>query len=365
MLKSVLEYLEEHISEAHIEEVKQRHIKSLNYDKVDHLPVVIKGFSVSFEKKPYSKAFNDIETMMYNELIECVRAVDVQDDSLLMIRANYGVGTLPSLFGMKSILTEGTDMPWCEKAKSIEEIEQIIFNGVPELSRGFGDKVIETYKYYREQLKPYPKCKDLIKLYHPDLQGPFDIAHLIWGSDIFIALYDKPDMVHALMQVVTDTYISFMQKIKPYLNEDIDEDRCSYHWGNIYLGSIVLRNDAAVNVSNVIYEEFIRPYDEQVLSAFGGGSTHFCGRADQNVFQMAEAKGNRAMNFGYMPNIEFGEVFLNMVKDKFTTNKIPIVGYTLSKEEYADYESTFDTGISLQTFADTLEEAKEIYLKRK
>lgn len=363
IVKPVLEYLEEHLSSVHIEEAEERHMKALNYEEVDHLPLKVIGFEGPFKKKPFSDAFKNMEVMLYNELIDCVRGAELQDDTIMMIRANYGVGSLPSLFGLESRVIANTDLPWCDKAESIEQIKSIIAEGVPNLSTGYGDKLIETYEYYKEQLKPFSKCEELIKLYHPDLQGPFDVAHLIWGSDIFMALYDKPQMVHDLMQVVTDTYIAYMKRVKPYLNDEIKSGKFHYHWGSIFKGRVLLRNDASVNVSSTVYEEFIRPYDEQVLEAFGGGSTHFCGRADHNVFQMASAKNNLAMNFGYMPNIEFGETFLNMVKEKFQNNSIPVVDYNLSKEEYENYEFTFNTGISLVTYANTLEEAKKLYSK--
>ena len=33
----------------------------------------------------------------------------------------------------------------------------------------------------------------------PDLQGPMDNLELLWGSELFYALYDLPDEIHALL----------------------------------------------------------------------------------------------------------------------------------------------------------------------
>ena len=87
---------------------------------------------------------------------------------------------------------------------------------------------VQTYAFYNEVLKDYPACRKILKLYHPDLQGPFDTAHLIYGSDIYPDLYDEPELIHALLSVVTETYIRLFRRIYPYLS-NVQEGSC-YHW---------------------------------------------------------------------------------------------------------------------------------------
>ncbi|QUH30610.1 uroporphyrinogen decarboxylase/cobalamine-independent methonine synthase family protein [Vallitalea guaymasensis] len=357
----VLQYLEDKIDMDHLDMVEKTIEDALSYKKVDFIPLSVTFPQTEFQALPYVEAFNDMESMFYNELVSCINTVCVKDYSLLVARSNYGVGTLPSLFGLKSRVVQSTNLPWVDHVE-LNEIKNIISKGVPDLDTGFGKRIIETYEYYREQLSHYEKCNESIKLYHPDLQGPFDVAHLMWGADIYMAMYDSPDLVHELLSLVTETYIEYMKKIKPYLNDERGNDY-SYHWGTLYRGKIVLRNDSAVNVSKGMYQEFIQPYDERILEEFGSGSIHFCGRADQIVVDMAYTKGNEAMNFGYMDNVQFGEEYLKLLKKPFMEKNIPIINYHLTKEEYKNYKNSFDTGITLKTSVDTYEEAVSILRK--
>ena len=209
--------------------------------------------------------------MMYNELLASLCTFEIKDYSMAMIRANYGVGTLPSAFGAESVIA-GDNMPWV-KHLSKDEIKAIIANGVPDSDAGFGKRIVETYEFYKETLSKYPKCNEVIRLFHPDFQGPLDLAHMLWGSDIYMDMYDEPELVHDLLKLVTETYIDRMKKIKPYLNDETDG--FNFHWSHLYPGSIVLRNDSAVNLSNDMYKEFAMKYDDMIYDAFGKASMHF------------------------------------------------------------------------------------------
>lgn len=361
-LNTLLDYLEEHLNETHILDVEKRLKASCNFEDVTQLPL-----SVSYpDDHSFAPAFtmeethSDMAKMLYNELLPCVKSVQIKDDSLPMIRANYGVGTLPSLFGMKSTIV-GNNMPWVEHTEK-ENIDGIISAGVPDLDTGYGKKIIDTYHFFDETLSAYPKCHKLIKRYHPDLQGPFDVAHMIWGSDIYMDLYYEPEKVKRLMKVITDTYIAYLKKLKPYLNDETDG--YNYHWSTLFKGRIVLRNDSAVNLSKDMYEEFIKPYDEEILEAFGSGSIHYCGRADQWVLEMIHTKHLEGMNFGRTPNGVFGQSLLDELREGFTAKRMPIHMYVITKEEYENLDKDiYKTGLSLMLKVDSREEAMT-YLNR-
>jgi len=55
---------------------------------------------------------------------------------------------------------------------------------------------LEHMAYMAEQLEG-TGCM----VYPMDLQGPFDIAHLVYGDDIFYDLYDDPKFVHHLLDL--------------------------------------------------------------------------------------------------------------------------------------------------------------------
>ena len=355
-LIELLEYLEENLDGEHIKAVLERRKRSLEYKNVDRLPVIITYPLEKFNSYKYGETYENMEYMLYNELLGCVRSIEIKDDSLPMIRSNYGVGTLPAVFGLKCRIINDS-MPWVDHLESEYEIKQLIDKGIPNFNNNMIKRITGTHEFYKETLSKYPKCNSLIKIYHPDFQGPFDVAHLIWGSDIYIAMYDSPQLVHELMELITNTYIQLMKKIKTQINDATEN--YVYHWGALYKGKIVLRNDSAVNLSKDMYLEFVRPYDEKILKAFDGGSMHFCGRADQWIFDMLETKNMLAINFGYMENVIFGEEYLNFLHDnKLNQLKIPIVSYYLTREQYNKLDKKhFNTGISLINYANSKEEA--------
>jgi uroporphyrinogen-III decarboxylase len=58
----------------------------------------------------------------------------------------------------------------------------------------------------------------------------------------------------------------------------------------------MLRDDSAMNFSPEHFDEFIKPYDQQLLSRFGGGVIHFCGRGDHYISRLAGMQGVYAVN---------------------------------------------------------------------
>lgn len=354
-LNEVLEFLENNLNVEHIQKVKCNLKSVLNYERVEGVPLKIGFESRTFTRYPYLQTFEDMEKMMVNQLLVPCGAAQIKDHTLPMIRANYGVGTLPSLFGLNCRIVNN-NLPWVDHVGTLEEIKRIIEHGIPDMRAGLGARVFDTHNYYNEQLAKYPKCQALIPVYHPDLQGPFDIAHLIWGSDIYYALYDEPDVVHELMELVTLTYIQFMKEIKKTINDE--ENGFNFHWGTLYKGSILIRDDSPVNISKEMYEEFVKPYDQKILDAFGPGSIHFCGRADQWVFSMMECRGLEALNFGQPPKLKFGFDFLEKIYGKAKEKKIALVDYNMDKALLPEIlESEYTSGVTFSTSAENLEEA--------
>jgi len=161
--------------------------------------------------------------------------------------------------------------------------------------QGWGRQVFETGEYFKEMLAPYPKLSEAVWIYHPDLQGPVDIAELLLGSHLLLAFYDRPDDVKALMELLTDTYVHFMKRWFELVPPRGD-GRYMAHWGRFFKGGVVLRGDSLVNLSPEIYAEFVKPCDERVLAEFGGGVMHFCGRVDHCIDIMTDSEHLTAVN---------------------------------------------------------------------
>jgi hypothetical protein len=125
-------------------------------------------------------------------------------------------------------------------------------------------------------------------------------------------------LVHALLKLVTETYIRFMsewEKIVP------PKGTHAAHWGLLHKGRIMLRDDSAMNLSPEMFDTFIRPYDQRLLSVFNGGVIHFCGRGDHYIASLSEMTGVNGVNVSQPHLNDMERIFQNTV-DK----GIPLLG---------------------------------------
>ena len=263
--------------------------KVLEFEQVEALPFVLSDESgapdTDWPTFPYNDTFVDPAKMLLDQLRKPFIHNQLRDFHPLNIRCNYGTVILPNIFGAGFQLTENS-MPWAHHIGDRDEIRKLVDQGIPDCKSGLGGKCFETAQYYKQVLSGYPKLEEAISIYHPDLQGPFDVAHLIWGPNIFLASYDCPDLVHELLSLITDTYALWMRAWKEFTGEG---NRFTTHWSFYIKGGIIPRNDTAVILSSEHYDEFVKPYDQTLLDEFGG-CIHFCGKGDQFVESMCKSR---------------------------------------------------------------------------
>ncbi|HBP07192.1 hypothetical protein [Victivallis lenta] len=233
-------------------------------------------------------ALRDPELLLLRELRSVSDTLAAGSGNLLNIRCNYGTSILPSLFGVEPFYLDDdcdtlpTSMPL---ADGRDGIRRLVDAGVPPLDRGLAPKVFDTAAFFRARLEPYPKLREYVRLYHPDLQGTADVAEVVWGSGIFMEFYDDPALIRAFFELITAAYREFMDRWEREFPPLSDRFRC--HWGWGHRGKIVLRDDSAMNLSPDMYAEFVLPFDRALLERYGGGVVHFCGRGDHYIDLLA------------------------------------------------------------------------------
>ncbi len=251
--------------------------------------------SLEWPKININDAIEDksFETMMLSQLCGLNNFLSDGSGLTLAIRANYGSNIMPSLFGSKVYLMdrEYNTLPGAYAVEGgVEAIKKLIEAGVPDLDGGQGKQVMDCARFYLEQLKPYPKFSKYCKIYHPDLQGAFDICEVVWGSGIYLDMYDHPQMVKDFMQLITDTYIAWIER---WFELIPSSDGLNIHYGWVHPGKIRLSLDSCMNISPEMYDEFVKPYDTQMLKKFGG-VVHSCGKVDHFVPCLADIPGYHA-----------------------------------------------------------------------
>ncbi len=243
-----------------------------------------------------NSALDDRDMMALQQLKGCSDQLAEGSGAMMGVRCNYGTGILSSLFDVdifrmdEEINTLPTTSPL---PGGKDDVRTQLDQGMPDLHQGFGGKALEMGEYFRELFAPYPNISQYVHVYHPDTQGPMDICELVWGSDLFLDLVQEPDLVKDFLELITRTYIAYMDEWNELFPPSGD---CAVHWQLMHRGTVMIRDDSAMNLSPEMFDEFIRPYDERLLSRYGGGAIHFCGRGDHYIDRMPEMDGVYAIN---------------------------------------------------------------------
>jgi hypothetical protein len=366
-LDRLLDFIEENIDEEHVRRTERLHLDAMAYRPVPHLPLTLIYTPEDVELFPYEEAFDDPEKMLYNELVRTVggtstyTSILLKDDFPPHIRSNHGIGILSSLFGARCRIINN-NMPWVEHIEP-DEIRKAVGRGVPELDQALGKKVLGTHHFYLEKLKEYPKCFRCVRITQPDLQSPFDIAHLLIGNDVFFGVIDYPDLVHELLAVLTQTYIAFRNKVDPLLTDRAGDEAVYLH-GCLFGGKVLLKDDTAIiNLSGEMHRAFSKVYNDGILEAFGGGSMHYCGPSRAWAHDAIGSPWLRGINYGNpeMQNLAEEHAY-------WRDRKVPILlwgdslcGEPKARAFLADIRSLgIRTGMSLAVRVKNQEEARTV-----
>jgi len=294
-----------------------------------------------------NEALADYERMALQQLGPCSQALAEGSGAIMAVRTNYGTGIMPTLFGAELFMMDDdtdtlpTSIPLgglattnladslapADQTRAARAVMAVLDRGIPGLQVGLGRKVFEMAEVYAELFAPYPKLQHYVHLYHPDMQGPMDIAELLWGSSLFVALVEVPDLVTALLELVTDTYIAFMNAWRTRVPLQGDY---AVHWSMLHRGAIMLRDDSAMNLSPRMFDRFIKPYDGRLLATLGGGAVHFCGRGDHYIASVSEMDGLTTIN---MSQPEYND--MDAIFDHTVDKGINIIGLPRDAAEAA------------------------------
>ena len=212
-----------------------------------------------------------------------------------------GTTAFASAFGAP-VIYMGEAEPVCEPV--IHSARQAMDLEMPPLDRGDLGRALEKIEYFLDQTRgEYP-------ISVMDMQGPFDTAQLIWDkADMMINMYDEPEAVHHVMEVVTDTFIAFGRKLR-----DMIPDFCPLHTPNLWAPpevGMAVSEDSIVMLSSEMFDEFVLPYLNRISQAFGGLVLHSCGDWRQHLASVKGIPGLKAINFGVgeLPMEEVAKVF--------------------------------------------------------
>jgi hypothetical protein len=268
--------------------------RAVAYEPVEYLPLTVHCPLFDWPSFTYQETFEDKDKMLLAELASIWIGAHIRDDRVFTVRANYGVGAIASMFGCKIHLSNENAMPWVEHLDDAT-LDEVLDSGEISINSGLGERVFETQRFFIDMLSKYENLAKCVHIYLSDTQGPFDNAHLIMGHKIYTELYDKPERVHRLLDLVTETYIRYTKAQKELVGEFGDY---TYHSQMIVRGAVRICDDSGINLSPDLYEEFCEPYNERIFAEFGSGWIHYCGKGYHILPIVLSTKGITGINFG-------------------------------------------------------------------
>jgi len=274
-------------------------------------------------------AHEDPELMLLSQFGAVSDKLAAGSTAALGVRCNYGVGITASQFCCKIVLMprEQGDLPAPLPLGGAEAVRRALDAGVPDVRAGLGAAVLDTAEMFLDAMRRYENVGRWVSLYHPDAQGPIDTAEVVWGSDVFLALYDEPELLGDFLDLVCDQYEALMRAWFALAGPPGD---MPVHWALRHRGTLMIRNDSLMNLPPEVYERLIRPRDQRLFDTLGGGAVHFCGRGDHYIEAMSGLRGLTAIQMSQPHLNDMETIFANTV-DK----GIKLVGFHRQAAEAA------------------------------
>jgi len=308
-LDRLLRCVAEHLDMDHCRRVDERYRRALAYEELDRPPLVVQPkdgpfFDLpppwsEFTRYPYRVAFENPAAMLQNMILgRVVPGLLLKDDSPLAVRNDHGTIQMAALLGGAWSLHED-NYPWVKHVGTRAELERIASgrNEVDLASGGVLRPSLATLKFYRDRLKAYPPCDRAVQVSMPDLQGPLDTAHQLWGTDVFLAFYEDSQLLSALMSRIVDVMLEVARLYRSWATDRMFPAATTQH-GYMIPGTLLIRDDSAIMLSPRMYSDSVRPHDARLLREVGGGSIHFCGNGDHLIEAMLEIPDLLGVDFG-------------------------------------------------------------------
>jgi len=327
-----------------------------------HIQPLLLSCSLDENDDEYFPQFNlkeihyDRQKMFANQFRVMMTAVYGGAHAVPSVRANMGCGIFPTLFGIKQELFEDK-MPWVKQHLSKEELKAM---GPEDLKLSDEFKIGLEYMEYMSERLEGTGCM----VYPMDLQGPFDIAHLVYGDAIFYDLYDDPEFVHHLLELACQAMFKGMEECLKVIP---GSESMVAHYNELVIprsmGGIKTSEDTSTLLCKEHIEEFIVPYMKKVFSHFGGGYVHYCGR-NPHLFEVVMGMPDvRGINLGNpeMHDMEYvlrrcaeaGKIYYGIIP----RNEESVEEYFI---KYLNASKAGDKSVLLLSYACKKEEREEV-----
>ena len=242
----------------------------------------------------YPARFHSPRAMWDSEIRRARPVVDWPTDGIPCVRPNLGVIFVPAMAGLGYRLPEAA-MPWPGEPLAREAIRAAALENMEKsqtmlLAESF-------YDIHNES------GEQGIVAYQADTQGVFDIAHLLYGEELFYELAD-PDAsawIRELLDLSREFYVHATLCMKKWLAEPAHSMIHGHGTSQgVFFPHAGVRSseDTVTLISPEMIEEHVLPQIQRTAEALGGVFTHFCGKHPTLLEQLCGLSVVRAIDLG-------------------------------------------------------------------
>jgi hypothetical protein len=247
----------------------------------------------------FKQAFDSVDWMLCSQVRLACGVANAGSDAVPSVRGNYGTGMALACVGLDQEVFPDK-MPWLKRHLTPEQAARLTPDDIR--VRGAVERGLDYMRRHKALMGDRPM------LYCMDTQGPFDLAHLMLGDDLFYLVYDDPPFVHHVLGFCVELATRLTHWMKAVSGEPAD---VCHHTNSLYMenGGIRICEDSTVLLGPGQIREFAIPYSRRLAQRFGGAWVHYCGRNDELTRAICEAPEFRGINFGHVPGHEHEHPF--------------------------------------------------------
>jgi hypothetical protein len=247
-----------------------------------------------YDLEDYPERFHDPLAMWESEMDRAEQVIDWPTDGIPCIRPNLGVIFVPSMVGLPYRLPEGS-MPWPGEPLSRDAIRAAQATTIP-----MSETMILAMEFYMTHLQ---SGRDDIMAYQADNQGIFDIAHLLYGEQLFYDLADPEaaPWLKELFQRCHEFYAVSTIQIKGILDEPLDGMIHGHGTPQgVYFPHTGTRcsEDTVTLISPEMIDRIVLTEMDRLAKTFGGLFVHFCGQHPSLLEQVCRMNIVHALDLG-------------------------------------------------------------------
>ncbi len=287
------------------------------------------------------------------------KSLEFKADIANFLEPWHGIAYIASAFG------HGYDWPAGQSpcvTKHFETMEDVLAQNIVPLDKTpVGQYMLDTIEYFLDQ------TKGQIPISYTDVQSPLNmLSYLMPITDLFMEIYDEPENVVQVTDIITELLIDFLKKQANLIGDCLAKPGHGFASSRNFQG-MGMSADNVVMLSPNQYEEMFKPFDEKIGTAFGGLAFHSCGEWLLHTKMVNQFSTVKTVDGAFSPQTDPG---FNCAKDWHDvyagTGKILNTRCVGKPHEVLPYfKDMYGTNNDMRmiavTYCETAEEQEELY----